>query len=318
VTTPAGRLLQLLELLQARPVTTGREIAERLDIDPRTVRRYIAALLELGIPVDGARGVGGGYRLRPGYRLAPLMLSDAEAVATAVGLLVADRQGIGSADAALAKVHRVLPDRLRRQVQALETVLGLTTPSVSGAPVAGSDALMLADAIHRRQRVHARHRSVEGARTDRELSPHGLVVHAGRWYLIAHDHGRNDLRTFRVDRLTGVTVAPAAALAQPDGFDPVAEVSRSLALVPWPWRVEVILDLSVEQAAERLPGTLAGLHDEQGRTRLTMRVSSLDWAAAILSGLQCEFTVVQPDELRASIRDLAERLNRAGAVVNRS
>src|SRR6059058_1027139 len=126
--TPASRLLELLELLQTQPRTTGREIADTLAIDPRTVRRYVAALQELGIHVEGERGVGGGYRLRPGYRLPPLMLGEDEAVAVVLGLIAAGRQGLTSADGALAKIQRVLPEALRRRVVALETTLGFTMP----------------------------------------------------------------------------------------------------------------------------------------------------------------------------------------------
>src|SRR6185503_21250740 len=127
-------------MLQAQPLTTGGEIARRLQIDARTVRRYIAALQALDIPVEGQRGVGGGYRVRPGYRLPPLMLSDDEAVAVVLGLIAARRQGLesgeGAADGALAKIHRVLPDLLRRRVVALETTLGFTASPRAGAPVA--------------------------------------------------------------------------------------------------------------------------------------------------------------------------------------
>ena len=308
--TPAARLLKLLELLQTQPLTTGREISDRLGIDRRTVRRYVAALQELGIPVEGERGVGGGYRLRPGYRLPPLMLGDDEAIAVALGLIAAKRQGLGSADRALAKIHRVLPDPLRRRVEALETTLGFTMPATAGAPVAGETVLVLADAIRRRQRVHARYRSFRGDETDRELSPHGLVVHSGRWYLSAHDHARRDLRTFRVDRMSRVSAGERSAVAPPEGFDSVAHVSRSLASVPWPWEVEVLLELPVDDAAERLPRTLAELADADGRTLLRMRVNSLEWVAGLLAGLGCDFTIVGPDELRVSIDKLSRRLAR--------
>ena len=117
--TPTSRLLELLEMLQAHPLTTGREIAERLGIDARTVRRYIAALQALDIPVEGQRGVGGGYRVRPGYRLPPLMLNDDEAVAVVLGLIGT----AGSVDGALTKILRVLPAPLRAQVEALEQSL---------------------------------------------------------------------------------------------------------------------------------------------------------------------------------------------------
>ena len=309
---PTSRLLQLLELLQAQPLTTGREIAERLAIDRRTVRRYIATLQELGIPVEGERGVGGGYRVRPGFRLPPLMLNDDEAIVVVLGLMAARRQGLdattASVDGALAKIHRVLPDALRRRVEALEATLGFTTPATTGAPVAGDAVLLLAEAIRRRRRVRAGYRSFEGEATQRELSPHGLVVHSGRWYLAAYDHTRDDMRTFRIDRMRRTVVTDGSAHSPPDGFDPVAHISRSLARVPWPWEVEVLLDLTVDEAAQRLPATLAELVDAEDGTLLRMRVSSLDWMARVLAGLDCSFTIRRPDELRASVRALADRL----------
>jgi predicted DNA-binding transcriptional regulator YafY len=166
----------------------------------------------------------------------------------------------------------------------------------------------LAEAIRRRRRVRTSYRSFSGERTRRELSPHGLVVHSGRWYLAAHDHTRGALRTFRVDRMRRIAVTDLAALAPPDGFDAVAHVSTSLARVPWPWEVEVLLELRLDEAAQRLPGTLAELIDAEGGTLLRMRVSSLDWMASVLAGLGCAFVIRRPDELRASVRALADRL----------
>lgn len=309
---PTARLFELLELLQTRPVTTGREIAGLLEIDARTVRRYISALQELGIPVQGQRGVGGGYRIRPGFRLPPLMLSDDEAVVVALGVIAAGRLGLTgsteSIDGALAKIHRVLPDGLRRRVEALEATLGFTTAPAAGAPVQGETALLLADAIRRRKRVRTAYRSFSGENTRRELSPHGLVVHSGRWYLVAHDHLRNALRTFRIDRMRRLSVAGGSAVAPPDGFDAVAHVSRSLARVPWPYEVEVLLYLPLDDAARRVPATLAELVEDENGTVLRMRVSSLDWMARILAGLDCRFAIRRPDELRMSVEGLANRL----------
>lgn len=309
--TPTSRLLELLELLQAKPLVTGRELGDRLGIDRRTVRRDIATLQRLGIPVEGERGVGGGYRLRPGYRLPPLMLTEDEATAVVLGLTAARRLALGDADGtdgALAKIHRVLPDALRRRVEALEATLAFTGHAITGEPPAGETVLLLAEAIRRGRRVRVTYRSYEGERTTRELSAYGLVVHAGRWYLAAHDHRRSALRTFRVDRIRGAAIGGASAVTAPDGFDALEHVSRSLAQVPWPWEVDVLLDLPVDDARRRIPGTLAELSEEDGGTALRMRVSSLDWAASLLAGLGCRFRVRAPTELRASVAGLSERL----------
>jgi predicted DNA-binding transcriptional regulator YafY len=302
--SPTSRLLELLELLQARPLTTGREIADRLGIDARTARRYIEVLQGLGIPVEGQRGVGGGYRIRPGYRLPPLMLGDEEAVAVVLGLLATRSAGT---DGALAKIRRVLPTTLRRQVEALEETLGFTK-TTGGAPADAAAVLTLADAIRRRRRLRTAYRSFSGEESERELSPHGLVVHSGRWYLAAHDHMRNDLRTFRVDRMWRTALTAGASMPPPEGFDAVAHVAHSLASVPWTWEVEVLLDLPVDDAARRIPPTLAEVVDDADGTLLRMRVDSLDWMATVLAGLGCDFTIRQPEELRSSVRALAERL----------
>jgi predicted DNA-binding transcriptional regulator YafY len=309
--SPTSRLLELLELLQARPLTTGREIADRLGIDARTVRRYVGVLQNLGIPIEGQRGVGGGYRIRPGYRLPPLMLGDDEAVVVVLGLLATRASGpdatSDAVDGALAKINRVLPATLRRQVEALEETLGFTT-TTRGAPADAAAVLMLADAIRRGRRLRAAYRTFSGEESERELSPHGLVVHSGRWYLAAHDHTRDEPRTFRVDRMWRTALAEGAFVPPPEGFDAVAHVTHSLASVPWKWEVEVLLDLPVDEAAQRIPATLAELADDPEGTLLRMRVSSLDWMATVLAGLGCSFTIRRPDELRASVRALAERL----------
>jgi predicted DNA-binding transcriptional regulator YafY len=312
VQTPTARLLELLELLQARPLITGRELSDRLEIDARTVRRYIAALQEMGIPVEGQRGVGGGYRVRPGYRLPPLMLSGDEAVVVVLGLLAARRQGLesaeGSVDGALTKIHRVLPDLVRRRVEALETTLGFTAAERTGAPVDSDVALLVAEAIRRGRRLVFSYRAFTGEETARDVSPHGLVVHSGRWYLSAYDHGRADRRTFRVDRMARVGLGDGPWLAPPKSFDAVAHVSRALANVPWRFEVVVHLDLGVDEAADRVPATVAELVEANGGTLLRMRVGSLDWMAGVLARLGCTFTIHEPAELRESVRVLAERL----------
>jgi predicted DNA-binding transcriptional regulator YafY len=197
---------------------------------------------------------------------------------------------------------------LRRRVEALEATLAFTGPAITGEPPAGETVLLLAEAIRRGRRVRAAYRSFEGDETKRELSPYGLVVHAGRWYLAAYDDTRSALRTFRVDRIRGAAMRDALAHPAPAGFDALEHVSRSLAQVPWPWELDVLLELPLEDARRRVPGTLAELSEENGLTALRMRVSSLDWAASLLAGLGCPFRVRAPDELRESVAALSERL----------
>jgi predicted DNA-binding transcriptional regulator YafY len=211
-------------------------------------------------------------------------------------------------DGALTKIHRVLPDAIRRRVEALEETLEFTTSAKIGAPVPGDTVLLLAEAIRRRKRVHMRYRAFEGEETQRELSAHGLVVHSGRWYLAAFDHGRDDLRTFRVDRMDRARLGEGAAVEAPPDFSAVEHVSRSLARTPWQWEVTVLLHLPLEEASRRIPATLAELAETNGGTLLRMRASSLDWMASVLAGLDCEFTIREPDELRSSVAVLAARL----------
>jgi predicted DNA-binding transcriptional regulator YafY len=311
-TTPTSRLLVLLELLQDRPHASGRELADGLGVDGRTLRRYVAALQELGIPVQGQRGVGGGYRIRPGYRLPPLMLRDDEIVAVVLGLLAARASRLPAStdavDGALTKIYRVLPPTLRRRVAALEATV-LFSGAGDVEPVRGETLLLLAESIRRSRRLRARYTSHDQTVTERRLSPYGLVVHGGRWYLAAHDHGREALRTFRVDRIHGVRIEQQPPAAEPPpGFEPVAYVRRSLASVPWTHEVSVVLELPFAAAQARLPDVLGVLTPVPGGTRLQGRVESLDWIGRILAGLGCGFTIETPDELRAIVGTLAETI----------
>ncbi|MBE2320082.1 YafY family transcriptional regulator [Solirubrobacter sp. CPCC 204708] len=301
----AARVLALLEALQDHGASTGPELAQRLRVDVRTVRRDVVALRELGIPVEGERGRGGSYRLKPGFRVPPLMFTSGEAAAAALGLLAARRLGL-EAESALRKVRRVLPDPLRRGVESLEQILGFTG-DVDAAPPDGETLLALADAAGRGRRVATTYVDSTGTETTRELSPHGVVAHQGRWYVAAFDHQRGQQRVLRADRIGTVTLLGAGA-PKPPGFDATAFVSRQLARVPWAHEVIVHLDTSHEEAVRRFPPTLAELEpDDQGVT-LRMRADSLDWAAGLLAGAGCSFTIVAPDELRAAVRRLAERL----------
>jgi predicted DNA-binding transcriptional regulator YafY len=310
VSRPATRLLAFLELLESRPVVTGAEAARVLGVDARTIRRYVEALHELGIPVDGQRGAGGGYRLRPGYRMAPLMLDDDEATAVVAGLVATEGLGLAGAEPALAKVRRVLPAALRRRAEALESALAFgdrgTTATV---PPVGDTLLVLADAARRHRRVSARYAPARGEPRRRELDPFGVVVHGGRWYVSARDADSGETRTFRADRFAGAVTLGEPTEPPPDGFDPVAAVARSLARVPYAWAVEVRLAASVEHVRPRVPPTIAELTpDGEDACILRMRSDSLRWTAEVLASLGCPFTINFPDELRAEVRAVAELL----------
>jgi predicted DNA-binding transcriptional regulator YafY len=306
---PASRLLGFLELLQTRPVVDGRAAATDLGVTERTIRRYAVALHDIGIPVDGQPGVGGGYRLRAGTRLPPLMLSDDEATAVAFGLVVADRRGIAAGDA-LAKIMRVLPERLARRIERLRDEVTLLGEPSAVEPASSETLLVVAEAVRRRRSLEIDYVRADGRASHRVIEPLGLVARRGRWYVPARDRRSGELRTFRADRIGRAAIGEPAEAPDP-GFDPAAYVVRMLARLPYEWRIEVRVDAEVEELRRRVPATLGELTAEEDGTRLELGADSLAWAAGFLAGLGAEFRVIRPDELRGELRDLGARLARA-------
>lgn len=308
---PATRVLAMLEVLQSRGRVSGRELAERLEVDPRTVRRYAVKLSELGIPVEAGRGPYGGYRLRPGYKLPPLMLTDAEATAVVLGLVAAGQTGISieesGIDEALAKILRVLPTELRDRVSALQESLGTIWRQREPQPPATDVVLTLAQAIRAKRRVRIRYDTPGRGDSERTVAPYGQVFHSGRWYLAAHDDRSGEIRTFRVDRVRSAEVRPERA-AVPEGFDAADHVARSLAGVPWGQEIEVVLETTLEEARRRIPRTIGDPEEIEGGVLLRAQSDDLDAAAQALAGLGWRFTVRRPPELRAAVRRLAATL----------
>ncbi|MFF2617738.1 helix-turn-helix transcriptional regulator [Kitasatospora sp. NPDC058046] len=314
---PVSRVLALLELLQDRPGLTGADLAARLDVDERTVRRYVSRLTELGIPVEADRGRYGGYRLRPGYRLPPLMLTPDEAASVVLGLLAGRSSGLSVGEeatgTALAKIQRVLPQPLRERVAAVEQTLGLTATPATGPGPAAAALFTLAEAARRRRRVRLAYRDREDRPSERDFDPYGLVFHSGRWYTTGLDHRSGEPRTFRLDRITRVEQGEAG-FEPPEDYDPVQRVVESLAGAPWRHRVEVELRTTLAEARRRLPpavGTLTELAED--RVLLRARAQNLDGVAVLLAGLGWPFTVREPAALRAEVRALADRLAAWGA-----
>ena len=307
---PTIRVLAMLELLQARRQLSGAELAAGLGVDQRTVRRYALRLADLGIPVTAERGRYGGYRLLPGYRLPPLMLTDDEAAAVVIGLLAAERLGqpVAGISTALAKIQRVLPAALSERVAALRQTLDFTQYQRKPAVAADTGTMLtLAQAACQHQRVRLRYRSHAEQDSERDLDPYGLVLHSGRWYVTGRDSKSRQLQTFRVDRvsealLSGVSFDP------PADFDPVQHVTRSLAAVPYAHEIEVVLATTLEKAQRRIPPTVATLAETEGGVLLTGRAEHLPGLAAMLAGLGWPFTVRRPAALRDEVRALSERL----------
>jgi predicted DNA-binding transcriptional regulator YafY len=284
----------------------GGAAARELGVTARTIRRYAVALEDIGIPVEGQPGLGGGYRLRPGTRLPPLMLSDEEAAAVFFGLLVADQRGLSGAQGALTKIARVLPEPLTRRVDRLRSELSLAGEP-EPAPASSETLLLIAEAVRRRRSLQVDYARGDGRASTRVIEPLGLVARRGRWYVPARDRRSSELRTFRADRITRAAIGEPAAPPEP-GFDPVAHVVQMFARLPWAWEIEVRLDAPTDEIAARVPATLAELSADGSGTRLEMRADSLDWVAGMLAGLGADFRVIRPDELRERLAALAARL----------
>ena len=311
---PLTRVLTLLELLQSHARLTGAELADRLGTDIRTVRRYTAHLRDLGIPVTAERGRYGGYRLARGYRMPPLVLTNDEALAVVLGLVAAERLGMGTtvlaSAGALAKIERVLPQALREPLAAIRESLAFTGNAVIGhAPGAGV-LLALAQAARIRTTVCIRYQSWRQQRTTRDIDPYGVVFHNGRWYLVGHDHLRDTLRTFRVDRIESVT-SQARDFTAPEDFDPVAHLTTALAQVPYRWQVEVTIHGPIDAIARRLPRSAVTLTADTTGVLMRARAERLDGMAHLLASLEWPFTIHSPDELRHALKTLARRLAEA-------
>lgn len=306
---PTTRVLTILELLQSHRALSGPEIAERLEVDIRTVRRYVAMLQDLGIPVEGERGRYGRYRLRPGFKLPPLMFNEDEALAITLGLLITRRIGMGVAapavEGALAKVEQVMPDTLRQRVRAIQDTL-IMDIKPSNAPPESDVVLALSTSIQARRRVWLKYRAYAGEQSEREFDPYGLVFRDTFWYTVGWCHLRNALRTFRVDRI--LEIAPReATFTPPEHFDSLREVEKAIARTPGMWWVDVLLDTDLATADARVPRELSTLEEEPGGVALRCYVQDIDWFAVFVLRIGVPFVIREPDELRAALRRLAER-----------
>lgn len=317
VTRPTARVLAMLELLQTGRQRTAADLAATLEVDERTVRRYAEHLTDLGIPVRAQRGRYGGYRLAPGHKLPPLMLTDDEAVAVVLGLTLAERVGLATTGhaataSALAKVTRVLPRALAGRIDSLLSTAQLTAPARAAVP-AGADALLgVASAAQARRTVAIGYTAWDGRESRRELDVYGVVLHSGKWYVTGLDHGRGEVRTFRLDRIASVEQADGT-YDVPVDFDAGAQVVAGIAAVRWSHEVVVVLRTTLAQARAQLPPSVGRLSEHADGVLLESRAERLDGMARMLAGLGWDFEVVTPDALRDEVAALAERLRAAAS-----
>ena len=308
---PLTRVLTLLELLQSHPRLAGSELAGRLGTDVRTVRRYVAHLRELGIPVEAERGRHGGYRLARGYRMPPLMLTNDEALAVVVGLLAAERLGMSMTtpanSGALAKIERVLPHSLREPLAAMRETLSFTANTVTAQAPETGVLLALAQASRARTTVGISYLSWRQEQTERDLDPYGVVFHRGRWYAVGRDHRHGSLRTFRIDRIASVA-ARTQAFTAPDGFDPVAYLASALARVPYRWDVEVLIHGPLDDIARRLPRSAVTLTADTAGVVMHARAERLDGMAHPLATPEWPDPLRPPGALRQALTNPAGQL----------
>jgi predicted DNA-binding transcriptional regulator YafY len=306
----ATRLLQLLALLHARPFWTAEELAERLDVTPRTIRRDVTRLRQLDHPVETVRGRYGGYQLSPGDRLPPLVLDDREALAVVIGLRLVTAGGAGgleeAAVGALAKLERVLPTALRERLRELHEAT-VALPAGPGVATEPDHLVTFAQACRRRERVRFPYRARDGAASFRHVEPTHLVHHDGRWYLIAFDLDRDDWRTFRVDRASSPN--PTGVRSTPREAPDPEELLRAAILVnPYPLTAVLRLELDLVQAREL--GLQRWLVLEADGTTTIARAGGTDPAdlARWLAILPCRFQVLGTVEVRAALHEHARVL----------
>lgn len=307
--SPTSRVLTVLELLQSHRQMSGPEIARRLEVDPRTVRRYITTLQDMGIPVQGERGPYGAYELQRGFKLPPLMFTEQEAVALNLGLLALRAYRfpveVAAVEGALAKIERVMPEKLLGTARGLQESI-IFNVNQTPAPVEHDYVSRLSLAVRERQRMRMRYRSFQGEESEREFDPYGVVMNEGYWYAAGYCHLRQGLRTFRIDRITALG-ASEGTFEPPQDFDALEQVLHGIAFVPGAQEVEVILETSLENARRTFTPVMGTLEASDRGVIFRRTATQLDWIAHVLTNLDYPVHVLRPEALLTLLRQIAER-----------
>jgi predicted DNA-binding transcriptional regulator YafY len=316
---PAIKALTILEMLQSQRQISGAELADRVGIDRRSLRRYIAMLEELGIPITAERGRHGGYMLVPGFKLPPLMFTNEEASAVALGLMAVRSLRLAhtapAVASAQAKLERVMPPALQGSVQALRETAVLELPdtrwtmSQPPRPALTGELTALAMAAQTQHRVSFEYRPPEGVPMRREFDAYGLVFSHTRWYVVGLCRLRLAIRSFRLDRIMDVRET-GDAFEKPDGFDTAAHLQHALATLPRGLVAHVLLHTDLDSATRELGRYVGPLVPTPAGIQLHTTTTSHTWFARMLASLTFDFTIQGPPELREAVSAEAERLAR--------
>jgi predicted DNA-binding transcriptional regulator YafY len=309
---PTTRVLALLELLQTHGRMSGAELAPRLGVDRRTLRRYVGKLEDIGIPITAERGRAGGYALMPGFKLPPMMFTEDEALALSLGLLAA--RGLGLAEAApavasaQAKLERIMPDQLKQRVRAVDETVRLDAARAI-APANNQPLVALTGAAQACRRVVLHYRSQHGDASVRRFDPFGVAFRHGRWYAVGMCHLRQELRTFRLDRIAGVEPL-AEKFERPEGFDPMAHLVQAIATLPRAFAIEVLLKTDLASARAQLFAEAGVFEETADGVVVHAQSDELDWFARQLAGMPFDFEIRHPVALHAAVGECVRRLLR--------
>jgi predicted DNA-binding transcriptional regulator YafY len=311
---PTTRVLAVLELLQTHGRMSGADMSARLGVDARTLRRYIVTLEEIGIPITTERGRHGGYSLVAGFKLPPMMFTDDEALALSVGLLAARSLGFAESAPAVAsaqaKLERIMPANLKQRVRAVDETVRLDMVR-SVAPADNEALVTLSSAALAQQRVHMHYRTPDGRASEREFDAYGLAFRAGCWYVMGMCHLRKSMRSFRLDRIVRVEPRPVS-FARPASFDALAHLRESMASMPRQYPVEVLLRADLKEASAHFWDAIGMFEQVEEGVLLRSNTDHIAWFARQLASVPFDFEVRSPPELKAEVRNLAQRLLRQG------
>jgi predicted DNA-binding transcriptional regulator YafY len=308
---PTTRVLAVLALLQAHGRMSGSELAQRLEVNIRTLRRYIIMLQDLGIPIEAERGRNGAYVLSAGFKLPPMMFTNEEALALTVGLISARRLNLADTDraveSAFAKLERVMPVELKSRVRALTETITLDPSPASSTPPSEVVVSTMSSAAQLQQRVHLQYHPPQGEDTERDFDPYGLTYYLQRWYVVGYCHLRHDLRSFRLDRILHINTLNAN-FKRPEGFDPLAHMMQAIATMPRRFAFELLLKTDIATAQNEVFDVLGILETSQDGVIMRGSVEDLDWLARQISIFSFDFVVRAPEELRAELEKHSVKL----------